>query len=65
MQLTLHLHRIMECSCIDTARCLLSGTLHCLLYYSLFLCCNVDLFVADDRSGEDEKTNADDAQQTV
>ena len=44
MQLTLHLHCIMECSCIHTARCLLSGTLHCMLYYNLFLCCNVDLY---------------------
>lgn len=44
MQLTLHLHCIMECSCIDTARCLLSGTLHCMLYYSLFLSCTVVLF---------------------
>ena len=32
------------CSCIDTAGCLLSGTLHCLLYYNLYLCCNVDLY---------------------
>ena len=24
------------------AFCLLSGTLHCMLYYNLFLCCNVD-----------------------